>query len=496
VSDPRSTLPGLNPSQLTVSYGDSILLPSPLIAHSVQIERDEAGNRELIRTTRTLTGQILTSGLGYHYVRQKQRELEAAFSQDHLEFKIVAAIDHPCLVPGTPIESGVFPNVVSIDIREDVQFNRLDYTIVLEDTTAPSGVSGLVQNLSNTWTYAEQDNEVLIEIAHSVSAQGINTSVSGLPSNAIDNAILRVRSLLGLANAPSGFPYYAEPRYGTSANRFYEVTTQREESINLEDATYSVSENFKLVSGLLQFRDERTSQWQRDADGIVTVSLQGTVRGFGRTNDGPDAGSSRTGGGTGFINALSGFNSLVRPQWTTDAIITYGRYGGSGSLAITNPQSISVTQNPGNASIAYAVTYTDNPSENLPSGIQEMSCTVQRTDPVVLNAIIAVPFRALGPVFQRLCSTNEGTYTIQCNVTALNTGGEIVDTNRAIEVAEFEMIRLQPEPADYTALRLTGRQQTIDRINRSIQVSFTWTFAQDIATVPGDEAPVSLGRIS
>ena len=495
MADPRSTLPGLNPTHLVVSYGGSVLLPSPLIAHSVQIERNEVGDREVIKTTRTLTGQILTSGIGYHYVRQKQRELEDAFSQDGLEFRIVAAADHPCLVPGTPIESGIFPNVASIDIREDVQFSRLDYTIVLEDEQAPSGVSGLVQNLSNTWTYTENDDEVLIDINHSISAQGINTSVSGLPSNALQNAVDRVRQLLGLNAAPSGFPYYAQPASGTGV-RFYEVTTSREESINTEDATYSVTESFKLVSGLLPFRDERTSQWQRDADGITTVSLQGTVRGFGRTNDGGDDGPSRSSGGTGFINALSGFNTLVRPQWTTDAIVVYGRYAGSGTLAVQNPQSISITQNHGNASITYAVTYTDDPSENLPSGISEMSVTVQRTDPVVANAIIAVPFRALGPVFQRLCTTTEGTYTIQCNVTAVNTGNEIVNTNRALEVAEFEMIRLQPDGADYTALRLTGRQQTIDRINRSVQVSFTWTFAQDIATVPGDEAPVSLGRIS
>jgi len=495
MSDPRSTLPGLSPQHLIVSYGDSVLLPSPLIAHSVQIERDEAGERELIRTTRTLTGQILTSGIGYHLVRAKQRELENAFAQDNLEFKIIAAPNHPCLIPGTAIESGVFPNVASLDIREDVQFNRLDYTIVLEDETAPSGVSGLVQSLSNNWSYTENENESVIDITHSINAQGRNTAVSGAASNALDNAVSRVRGLLGLIHAPSGFPYYAQPASGTNV-RFYEITTSREESVNLEDATYSVTENFKLVSGLLPFRDERSVQWQKDAEGVITVSLQGTVRGYGRTNDGGDEGSGRTSGGTGFVNALSGFNNLVKPLWSSDAQVVYSRYDGSGTLAVSNPQSISITQNPSNGTIAYSITYTDDPSENLPSGISDLSCSIQRTDPVVANAIIQVPFRALGPVFQRLCSTTEGSYSIQCNVTATNTGREVVDTNRALEVAEQEMIKLQPNPADYVALRLTGRQQTIDRINRSVQISFTWTFAQDISTVPSDTAPISLGRIS
>lgn len=136
MANPESSLPGLNPSYLEVSYGGSVLRPSPFIQHSVSIERDDAGNRELERTTRTLTGQILTSGLSYHFVRQKQRELEAAFAADNLEFKILATADNPCLVAGTPIESGVFPTVESIDIQEDVQFNRLDYTIVLVEETA------------------------------------------------------------------------------------------------------------------------------------------------------------------------------------------------------------------------------------------------------------------------------------------------------------------------------------------------------------------------
>lgn len=495
MADPRSTLPGLTPSYLEVSYGGQVLLPSPLITHSVEIARDESGERETITTTRTLTGQILTSGLGYHYVRQKQRELEEAFSTDRLEFKILATANHPCLVAGTPIESGVFPNVVSIDIKEDVQFMRLDYTIVLESTAAPSGVSGVVQNFSNSWQYSENESESLIEITHSVSAQGVNTSVSGAASNALQNAVTRVRSVLGLVHAPSGFPGYAQPASGVDS-RFYEVTTSREESLDLEDGTYSVTEVFKLVSGLMPFADERTSQIQVDENGIMTVQLQGTVRGMGRTNDGAAAGPQRSSGGTGFTNALSGFRAQVRPLFGSDANVIYSRYGGSGTLAINNPQAISISETPQVGTIGYSITFTDDPSENLPSGIQELSCSVARNDPVVANAIIGVPFNALGPVFQRLCTTTEGTYAITCNVTATNTGNEVVNTNRAIEVAEQEIIRLQPNPANYTALRLTGRSQTIDRINRNINVTLTWTFAQSIDTVPSDTGPITLGRIS
>lgn len=492
---PQSSLPGINPSFIEVAYGGSVLVPSPLIQHSVQIERDDSDNREVIRTTRTLTGTILTSGVGYHEVRQKQRELEDAFAVDNLEFTITATADHPCLIAGTPIESGVYPTVQSIDIDADIQFNRLDYTIVLEDATAPSGVSGLVTNLTNTWQYSENEAECLVDISHSVSAQGVNTSVSGLPSNALQNARDRVTSLLGLVHAPSGFPGYVQPGSGSNV-RFYEITTSREETVSIEDASYSVTESFKLVSGLLPFVDERTAQFQLDENNIATITLQGTVRGMGRTNDGAPAGSSRSSGGTGFTNALSGFNNLVRPEWTSDALQVYDRYGGSGSLVIGRPQAISITQTPCAGTVGYSVTFTDNPVENLPSGIADRSCTVQRNDPVVANAIIGVPFNALGPVFQRLCTTQEGTYAIQCSVTALNTGQEVIDTNRAIEVAEQDIIRLQPNPADFIALKLTGRNQTVDRINRSISVTYTWTFSQSVDTVPSDTGPITLGRVS
>lgn len=495
MADPRSTLPGLNPSFIEVSYGGQILTPSPLINHSVQIERDDSDDREVIRTTRTLTGTILSSGIGYHFVRGLQRELEDAFAVDNLEFKIIATADNPTLVGGTPIESGVFPLVQSIDIQEDTQFNRLDYTIVLEDATAPSGVSDLVTDLTNTWQYTENDTECLIDITHTVSAQGVNTAVSGQPSNALSNATARVSQLLGLAAAPQGFPNYVEPASGSNV-RFYEITTSREETVDVEDGTYGVSENFKLISGLLPFIDERTAQFQIDDANVTTITLQGTVHGMGRTNDGAPAGSSRSSGGTGFVNALSGFNSLVRPEWTSDALSVYDRYDGSGVLVIGRPQAISISQTPCAGTVGYSVTYTDNPTENLPSGIQELSCTVQRNDPVVSNAIIGVPFSALGPVFQRLCTTSEGSFTIQCNVVAINTGAGVVNTNRAIEVAEQSIISLQPNPADYIQLKLTGRNQTVDRINRSINVTYTWTFSQSIDTVPSDTAPITLGRVS
>ena len=493
MADTQSTLIGLNSRHIEVRYGTNLLVPSPLIGLTQSITRDDTGARLVTRTTRTLTGQILTSGIDYSAVKAKQDALINAFSLDGQELTIVATQYHPYLASGTYILSGIYPNVISIDIPEGTQFNRLDYNIVLEDLSSPAGVSG-VQSLTNTWTFRENDNECSVDINHTISAQGIDTA-SGVSSNALANAVARVRSLLGLANLPASFPYYVQPPSGTNVG-FYELTTSREETVNIDTATYGVTEVFKLVSGVQPFIDERNSQYTVNTDGIVTVTINGTVKGLGRTNDGAIAGIGRSGGGTGFANALSGFNNRIRPLLPTDALNLYSKYLGSGILATGKTQSFSITETPCLGTVSYSVSYTDDSTQNLPSGIAELSSSVQKTDPTVLFASHAIPFRAIGNLLQDIFTSSPGTYVVQSSCRALNTGDRVVNTNRAIEVLEQEMIRLQPNAADYITLKLTGRSFTVDDITRSANATYTWTYTKDIATIPSPTAPISLGRIS
>lgn len=492
MADPRSTIPGLTPSHIELRYGNAILTPTPLIAFQQSIEFDEAGNRQSITETRTLNGSILTSGFGYHEIARLQSELESAFSVDGNELTIRATASNPCIDAGTFITSGIFPKVISIDVTEDIQVNRLDYSIVLASTT--SGVAGNVENFTNSWQFSENDSDCAVDISHSVSAKGIDSSVSGQASNAFENARQYVNQFLGLQGAPSGFPIYVHPPSGSNVG-FYEVSTSRAETVNLADGTYAATEEFKLVSGLQPYVDQRTAQVQIDEDSITTVTIQGTIQGLGRTNEGAPEAAGRTSGGIGFVHALSGFNNSIRPNFHSDGIIVYDRFGGSGVL-VSSPQSLNITQNQCAGTVGYSVTFTDDPTENLPSGIEERTCSVQLTDPVRETAQQLTPFRALGPIFQRICTTSAGSYQVQCSVRATNTGDRVVDTNLAIEHAESEMTRLAPNPADYVDLYISSRSRTIDDTARSITASLTWTFSQDIATVPGDTAPVSLGRIS
>jgi hypothetical protein len=491
--DVRSTIVGLNPGYIELRYGEVLLVPAPLIAYQQSVSRNEAKTREEVVETRTLRGSILVSG-GYHNVSFKQEELESAFSVDGREFSIQASADNPCLASGTYIVSGIFPRVLSIDIEEDIHFNKLDYTIVLENDVSISGLDGTVSDFSNVWDFSENSDECSVDITHNLSAQGVDTSVSGQPSNALANAKLRVLQFVGLENAPSGFPVYVQPVSGAGVG-FYAISTSRAETANIEDGEFSVSEQFKLVSGIQPYIDQRSAQYQTDEEGVTTIVLNGTVHGLGRTNNGAAEAPGRSSGGTGFANALSGFNNNIRPDFFLDASAIYTRFLGSGTLSSTI-QGLSITQNPCNGTITYSATFTDDPSEILPSGILERTCSVQITDPVRTLAIQTSPFRALGAIMQAICTTDPGSYQVQCTVRATNTGNSVIDTNRAIEYAEQELNRLAPNPADYNDIRLTSRNRTMDDVNRSITVSWAWTFTQDLATVPGDTASVVLGRLS
>lgn len=493
MADTQSSLPGLNPSYLEVRYGDSLLTPSPLISYSQSIERTDSEDRESVTETRVLTGVILTAEQGYHLVAEKQKALEEAFSVDNLEFTIRASASHPCLASGTYIVSGIYPRIQGLDITEDVQFQRLDYSITLENSVAVSGLSGIVEDFTNTWEYEENSDSCTVDITHNLSAQGVNTATSG-ESNALQNARDRINQFIGLEHAPGDYPFFVQPASGSNVS-FWEVTTTRSESIDVANGSISITEEFVLVSGIQPYYDERTSLFTLDEDGIATITINGTIQGLGRTNDGAPEAAGRSSGGTGFAHALSGLSNNVRPNFYSDASTVYTRYNGS-SILIDKVQSLSLTQNQCNGTITYSVSYTDDPTVDLPSGIVERSCSVQINEPVVAVAEQTAPFRALGAIFQRVCTTTPGSFQIQCSARAENTGNRVVDTNRAIEFAESEIARLQPNPADYNDIYLSSRSKTINDISRSVTVSVAWTFAQDIATVPGDTDTITLGRIS
>lgn len=417
--------------------------------------------------------------------------LKTIFSQDNLELIIQAGSANPTLPSGTKIVSGIYPYIDSIGIPQDTDhFRKFDYEVVLKARTAASGVSGVVQSSQDTWTYQENTDNATTTVNHSVSAVGINTATSGVSSNAISNARAFVLSRIGASKAPSGFPLYVVPGDVSGVQSvLYEFQRSRSETIDIEGGSYQVDETFVYASGTKPYSDARTYTYDKDGEGITTITVQGTVQGYPRSDGTSDRYAA-------FYNAQSGFLNSIRPSIGTDASGVYLSYGASGLLSITNPQQTSISENRFNGTLTYSYQFTDNPKEVLPSGIIEQSLTVNRKDAIRLMVSHVIPHRRLGNVLQDIATPTEGSITIDASAKASNTGDTIADVNRAISHVQDLINQNRPNTADFITLRLIDVNQTHDKLSLSAQATISWAFTIDLAQVNSPDSDIILTPLS
>jgi len=276
----------------------------------------------------------------------------------------------------------------------------------------------------------------------------------------------------------------------------FEVSVQREEVADVANGTYSATEIFSIVSGVPFFFTQRTESFEESIDGIANVTIAGTVQGLGRTlvPMEPD-------GGVGYARAYSGFNDVVRPQLKWDASGVYDRYKdanyGSG-LALFNPTAFSVTQSKCRGTVDFSISFTDNPSAILPSGIASKSSSVSTIEGLRLHASHAIPFRRLGPIIQDIKTTTEGSISIQCQAQSKNTGNIIDDTNRAIQYVEEEINRLKNLHANvvnFVTIRVSNFSQQFSELDLTSNVTLDFAFTTDLGTVPNASSNITLRTI-
>ena len=215
--------------------------------------------------------------------------------------------------------------------------------------------------------------------------------------------------------------------------------------------------------------------------------MRGTIKGLGRSNANASVGIA-------FDRALDGYNTL-RDSFPIEASGMYSLYKENASnfyLFTTNYLSLSVAENRCVATIQYSISYNDDPSENLPSGILEASTSVQRSEAVRLYATHPIIFRRLGNIIQDIKTTVEGRITISSSARAENTGDNTVDTNRAVAYIQSEVNRLRPNSADYQNLRHGGTDQTLSDKDLSAQVTVTYIFVTDLASVSDADSDIVL----
>ena len=491
------------PAAVKVQYNNCGLVPAPFVQMTVQPQFSDDGTRQSNTTRIVLTGSIVVLPSGsYEQLYTKQQEIISAFGEDFKDFIILAGDNNKTLAEDSVICSGLKPKVVNIDFPADIQINRFDYTIELEDSTAASGVSGVVSSFSNQWSFVENSDNCSLDVTHTVSAEGLEGT-----QGAFVEAQRKVKSNLGIDKLPLELPCFVEPNasgnFGFThpqnpvGGPIFEVSVQREETADIANGTYSVTEVFTIVSGVPFYLTTRNESYQEDTNGVATVSIQGTVQGLGRTlstNFGAE-------GGVGFDRACSGFNNHVRPNLPSDASGVYTKYKNvpsASGLHINNPTNFSITQNKCRGTIDFSITYSDDLGLALPSGVINAQSNVQRTDGIRSFVSHPSPLRRLGPLIQDIKTTTEGTITINVNATAINTGNPADDTNRAIDYVECELNRLRSLHArsgDFITLRVGGLDQSNSDRDLTAQVSITYIFTVDLDNTLSQDSFVNLKRV-
>src|SRR5689334_340758 len=437
-------------SAVEVFYNGVKIVPAPLIEWTVESQFKNDGTRvdNINRLVLTGTTLILPSG-SYEQMYARQQALRDTFSIDYQDFLILAGPGNRTLPSGAVISSGLRPRVNNLNITPDIHVTRFDWTVELQDLVAASGVSGVTSSLSNQWSFREDQDSCTLKVTHQVSAEG--------PENEPDKflqALAAVKPLLGIDKLPIDIPYFAQPNFSglfgmthpsnPAGGPVFEVSVQREEVADVANGSYSVTEQFTIVSGVPFYFTSKTESFEEDQNGIAQVTIAGSVQGLGRTLTPFDAE-----GGVGYFRAASGFANYVRPQlpWIASGVYLKfksgsGGAGGSG-LALNNPTAFSISQNRCRGAIDFSITYTDNPSANLPSGIASKASNVNIVESARVQASHAIPFRRLGNIIQDIQTTTDGTIAIQCQAVAKNTGNSVNDTNAAIAFVQSELNRLK-----------------------------------------------------
>lgn len=482
-----------------VWYNGCRLLPAPLIDWTVEPQFDDSGSRTSDRNRITLTGSVLIVPSGsYEQMFAKQEELRSAFSVDGKDLLILAGAANKTLPSGAVISSGLTPNVVSLNISPDIHVTKFDYSVELDDLVAASGVSGITSSLSNQWSFQEDPDSCVLEVTHSVSAEGED----GEPDK-FEQALAAVKPLLGIENLPIQIPFFTQPNFSGLFNAthpsnpiggpVFEVSHQREETADVANGSYSVVERFTIVSGVPFFFSNKTETYDEDANGVATVSVQGTVQGLGRTVDVPFGAD----GGRAFERASSGFINVVKPTLASIASGIYQRNKtniGSG-LFVNNPTSLSISENKCRGTVGFSVSYTDDPSANIASGLANITSSVSITEANRLYASHAIPFRRLGNIVQDIKTTTEGTISISVQAQAKNTGNPTADTNRAILESQNELNRLKAvyaNEADYQTIRISNINQQNSDKDLSCSATLDFIFTVDLASVPAVGSDISL----
>jgi hypothetical protein len=239
--------------------------PTPLVRKESSFIR--YGERWAAKSNITLKGQI--TGCTFADLISNQTRLVQNLSKDFQSFEI--------------IENGEVVYTKPYSIIRDIRFSDSSYSYILDyqvnldcyEENLFSGVFGVLDP-NDEWSF-EETNDGLVNVTHSISARGFNTS-SGI-SNALNNAKDFVLNRTGLSNIVT--PYFTYT--GVSFNPCLKSLSEKIDRFN---GNYSVTETYVAdkyfgLDGVLRY----TVNFECNQEGLTRVSVQGNVDGCGMYSD-------------------------------------------------------------------------------------------------------------------------------------------------------------------------------------------------------------------
>lgn len=259
-------------------------------------------------------------------VKVMQDQLIEALIVDRQNLFITDAFGFPIL--------NVFPKVESFNFEEGVWVNRCDYTISF--SAQEEEQDEFIASASESWD-STKNNDNTITVNHTINAQGIR---GDYPTKNTFDAFTNAKNfVIDRLNQNAALQQFFIDASGYSA---YNHTKQ--ETKNLEDGTYSITETWILNNA--EYIDNRTisTEYNVEPDGteFITTNTTGTVLGLS-AEDEPDSLER-------FLAASGAFETIIAGEigfYNTNGITTkskvYNEFDGTVTYSLaqtTNPSGL------------------------------------------------------------------------------------------------------------------------------------------------------------
>lgn len=384
---------------------------------------------------------------------------------DHQIDQMREALSHPSglfwiQVDNYPIFSGI-PRIQSVSFNSGIWYNVVDYQVsmIIQQSLNDDNI----KQYSDTWSFSQNDNET-IEITHSASAVGVNAKND--PGTAFQNARNFVVGTLASSN-PLAQAYiintvgYAAYKHG------------RTETKDQQNGEYSIQETWVAVSGVPYIDQWTTDLSWSTTDQTISVTVDGTVTGYDLDLINFDYNSAASASGA----ANTGFND-IKGEIYDRANYLASKYG---VVLNQTVRTYAYSENPKQGIITYSYSYDDRPS--TPSGVtnQTISIDYQGGDPIV--AIIPIPGRGIGPIFQDMQTRGQFTKTVNIDWQLQRTQNAELKPNSVILTQSQADLLMRDRFLLYRPSgvhgRFAGQTKNYDPLSRRLRRSVSWTYTRD-----------------